>query len=115
MGRFIINRFISMLITLLFVITITFFLMHAIPGGPFTREKALPPAVVKVLEEKYNLDQPLWKQYVMYVGGIAKGDLGPSFQRVGVTVNQLIRKGFPVSGKMGLVAVIMVLALGVPI
>lgn len=115
MGKFIINRFISMIITLLFVITITFFLMHAIPGGPFTREKALPPAVIKALEQKYNLDQPLWKQYVMYVGGIVKGDLGPSFQRAGVTVNQLIRKGFPISGRLGLLSVVMVLILGVPI
>ncbi|QXM07368.1 ABC transporter permease [Crassaminicella indica] len=104
-----------MIITLLLVITITFFLMHAIPGGPFTREKALPPAVIKALEAKYKLDQPLWKQYIDYLGDVIRGDLGPSFQRTGVTVNQLIEKGFPISAKIGGLAVILVLILGVPI
>ncbi|WP_255547788.1 ABC transporter permease [Crassaminicella indica] len=115
MGRFIANRTFSMIITLLLVITITFFLMHAIPGGPFTREKALPPAVIKALEAKYKLDQPLWKQYIDYLGDVIRGDLGPSFQRTGVTVNQLIEKGFPISAKIGGLAVILVLILGVPI
>lgn len=115
LGRFIANRLVSMVITILLVITITFFLMHAIPGGPFTREKALPPAVIKALEAKYNLDQPLWKQYVDYLGGIMKGDLGPSFQRTGVTVNKLIKEGFPVSAKVGGLSVLLVLIVGVPI
>ncbi|QZY54073.1 ABC transporter permease [Crassaminicella profunda] len=115
MGRFIVNRVFSMIITLLLVITITFVLMHAIPGGPFTREKALPPAVMKALEAKYNLDQPLYKQYLDYLGGIMKGDLGPSFQRTGVTVNRLIEEGFPVSAKIGGLSVLLVLLLGVPI
>ncbi|MCT4606044.1 MAG: ABC transporter permease [Marinisporobacter sp.] len=115
MGRFILNRVFSMMITLLLVITITFVLMHAIPGGPFTREKALPPAVMKALEAKYNLDQPLHKQYLDYLGGVIKGDLGPSFQRTGVTVNKLIEEGFPVSAKIGGLSVLLVLLLGIPI
>ncbi|TCO69865.1 oligopeptide transport system permease protein [Marinisporobacter balticus] len=115
MGRFIVNRVFSMGITLLLVITITFALMHAIPGGPFTREKALPPAVMKALEAKFNLDQPLWRQYVDYLGGVIKGDLGPSFQRTGVTVNKLIEEGFPISAKIGGLSVLLVLILGVPI
>lgn len=104
-----------MVITLLMVITITFFLMHAIPGGPFTREKALPEAVIKALEAKYHLNQPIWKQYLDYLGGILKGDLGPSFQRVGISVRELIETGFPVSAKVGGLSVLLVLVLGIPI
>ncbi|RKD26385.1 oligopeptide transport system permease protein [Caminicella sporogenes DSM 14501] len=115
MARFLANRIISMFITLFLVITITFFLMHAIPGGPFTREKPLPPAVIEALEAKYKLDQPLWKQYLDYLKGVATFDLGPSFQRVGVTVNQLIEEGFPVSAKIGGGAVLMVVVLGIPL
>lgn len=115
MGRFIANRVVSMFVTLLLVITITFFLMHAIPGGPFTREKTLPPAVVKALEAKYNLDQPLWRQYVDYLDGIRRFDLGPSFQRIGVSVNTLIAKGFPVSARVGGLSALLVLLAGIPI
>lgn len=115
MGRFLANRIISMLITLFLVITITFFLMHAIPGGPFTREKLLPPKVIEALEAKYKLDQPLWKQYVDYLKGVVTFDLGPSFQRVGVTVNELIAKGFPVSAKIGGGSILLVLLVGIPL
>jgi oligopeptide transport system permease protein len=104
-----------MLITLFLVITITFFLMHAIPGGPFTREKPLPPKVIEALEAKYKLDQPLWKQYVDYLKGVVTFDLGPSFQRVGVTVNELIAKGFPVSAKIGGGSILLVLLVGIPL
>jgi oligopeptide transport system permease protein len=104
-----------MLITLFLVITITFFLMHAIPGGPFTREKLLPPKVIEALEAKYKLDQPLWKQYVDYLKGVVTFDLGPSFQRVGVTVNELIAKGFPVSAKIGGGSILLVLLVGIPL
>lgn len=114
MGRFIANRVVSMLITILLVITITFFLMHAIPGGPFTREKSLPPQVIKALEAKYKLDQPLWKQYIDYLTGIMKGDFGPSFQRIGIKVNTLIKQGFPVSAKVGGLASLLVLVVGIP-
>jgi len=115
LGRFLANRIISMLITLFLVITITFFLMHAIPGGPFTREKPLPPKVIEALEAKYKLDQPLWKQYVDYLKGVVTFDLGPSFQRVGVTVNELIAKGFPVSAKIGGGSILLVLLVGIPL
>jgi oligopeptide transport system permease protein len=104
-----------MFITLLLVITITFFLMHAIPGGPFTREKTLPPAVIKALEAKYKLDQPLYKQYIDYLTGIARFDFGPSFQKIGVNVTEMIWKGFPVSAKVGGLSALMVLILGIPI
>lgn len=104
-----------MIITLLLIITITFFLMHAIPGGPFTREKPLPPAVIEALNKKYHLDDPLWKQYLDYVKGVFTFNLGPSFQRVGVTVNDLIREGFPATAKIGAGAIILIIILGIPI
>ena len=115
MGIFIAKRVISMFVTLLLVITFTFFLMHAIPGGPFTREKTLPPAVVRALEAKYRLDQPLWIQYIDYLDGVRRFDLGPSFQRIGVSVNTLIEKGFPVSARVGGLSALLVLVAGIPI
>lgn len=115
MGRFVAKRFISMLITLLFVVTITFFLMHAAPGGPFSREKALPAPILKAIEERFNLDKPVYQQYLIYLKDVVKGDLGPSFQRVGWTVNEIIEKTFPVSAKIGGVSVLLVLILGIPI
>ena len=115
MGRFLLNRTVTMLITLFLIITITFFLMHAIPGGPFTREKPLPPAVLEALNKKYHLDDPLWKQYLDYLKGVATFNLGPSFQKVGVTVNDLIREGFPATAKIGGGSILLIIILGIPI
>ena len=115
MAKFILNKLISMLVTLWFIITITFFMMHAIPGGPFTREKPLPPEVIKALNAKYHLDDPLIVQYWDYLRGVITFDLGPSFQRVGVTVNELILEGFPISAKLGGTAVLVVIILGIPL
>ncbi len=114
MGRYIIHRLISMAITLFFIITITFFLMHAIPGGPFTREKPLPEAIIKALNEKYHLDDPIWKQYLDYWKDILRGDLGPSFQLANYTVNDLIAKGFPITARLGLASIIFTVLIGVP-
>lgn len=103
-----------MIITLVFVATITFFLMHAIPGGPFQSEKALPEAVIQALNEKYHLSDPLWKQYFDYMKGVFTFQLGPSFKRVGTTVNDLIYAGFPISAKLGFFSTLMVVFLGIP-
>jgi oligopeptide transport system permease protein len=103
-----------MIITLWFVVTITFFLMHAIPGGPFTREKALPEKVMEALNEKYHLNDPLWKQYVDYLQGVVVLDFGPSFSRPGIFVWDKIKEGFPVSAKLGGVATLIVVILGIP-
>lgn len=102
------------MLTILVIITITFIMMHAIPGGPFTREKALPDAVLEALNKKYHLDDPLWKQYLDYLKGVISLDLGPSFQKTGMTVNDFIRKGFPATMKIGLGAVIAIIVLGIP-
>ncbi|TCZ80094.1 ABC transporter permease [Paenibacillus albiflavus] len=115
MGRYILKRLIAILITLFMIITLTFFLMHAIPGGPFTGEKNVPEIVAKALNEKYHLDDPLWKQYLDYLKGIIQFDLGPSFKYEGMTVNELISSGFPVTAKVGLFTVIVILLIGIPI
>lgn len=115
MGKFILNRFMSMLVTLFLIITITFFLMHSIPGGPFTGEKKLPPEIEKALIAKYHLDDPLWKQYTDYLQGVIKWDLGPSFKLKGQNVNDIISRSFPASAQLGLIATVLILVIGIPI
>jgi oligopeptide transport system permease protein len=104
-----------MVLTLLMIVVLTFFLMHAIPGGPFTAERELPPEVEAALVEKYHLDDPLPKQLVDYIGGLLHGDLGPSFKYPGMTVNDFIREGFPVSGRLGAVTIIFVMLAALPL
>jgi len=94
--------------------TVTFLLMHAIPGGPFTAEKNLPPAVQANIEARYKLNDPLSTQYMDYVGNILHGDLGPSFKYVGRSVNDIIGESFPVSFELGMEAIIISLVLGIP-
>lgn len=115
MGGYVVRRIVSMVITLFFVITLTFVMMHSIPGNPFTGEKKLPPAIEKALMEKYNLDKPLSQQYVDYVSGVAKGDFGPSMKYNGRTVNDLIGDGFPVSAELGGLAILLIVILGIPL
>jgi oligopeptide transport system permease protein len=103
-----------MIITLWFVITITFFLMHSIPGGPFSREKALPEKVLEALNEKYHLNDPLWKQYTDYLQGVVVLDFGPSFSRPGIFVWDKIKEGFPISAKVGGIASLFVVLAGIP-
>lgn len=114
MLSFFLRKLFFMVLTLWVIITITFFLMHAVPGGPFTREKELPDAVKKNIEARYHLDDPLWKQYADYLLNLLQFDLGPSFKYEGRTVNDLIREGFPVSAVLGLLAVCLALACGIP-
>ncbi|TCL68494.1 oligopeptide transport system permease protein [Hydrogenispora ethanolica] len=114
MGKYILGRLGSAIVTLWIVITVTFFLMHAIPGGPFTSEKKLPPEVLENIEARYHLNDPLLKQYGDYLVNILKLDLGPSFKFQGRTVNDLIREGFPVSATIGIFAILLALGIGVP-
>ncbi|GAU75458.1 oligopeptide transport system permease protein OppB [Fusibacter sp. 3D3] len=88
--------------------------MHSIPGGPFSREKALPEKVLEALNEKYHLNDPLWKQYVDYLQGVVVLDFGPSFARPGIFVFDKIKEGFPISAKIGGVASLLVILFGVP-
>ena len=103
-----------MIVTLFSIALITFILMHTVPGGPFTMEKQVPQAVLDALNEKYKLTDPLWKQFVDYIAGLLKGDLGPSFKYQGKTVNDFIVNGLPYSGKLGLITLIFVLVASIP-
>lgn len=111
--RYIFKRMVTMLITLWVIITLTFLLMHIIPGGPFSSEKELPEAILKNLNERYNLDRPLWKQYLGYLGQLVRWDLGPSLKYESMTVNDIITEGFPVSAALGGTALCISLVFGI--
>jgi oligopeptide transport system permease protein len=102
-----------MVIALWVVVTVTFFLAHMIPGGPFDREKPVPEAIKKNLEEKYHLNEPMWKQYILYLNDIIHGDLGPSFKYPDRTVNDIIKESFPVSAQLGFWAVLIATFVGI--
>lgn len=111
---YIIKRILNALVVLWVVITITFFLMHAIPGGPFTAEKSLPPYVLHSIEERYKLNDPIYVQYGDYLTNLVQGDLGPSFKYPGRSVNDIIKDGFPVSFKLGMEAILLAIIIGIP-
>ncbi|MEN6413261.1 MAG: ABC transporter permease [Veillonellales bacterium] len=111
---FIIRRIVSLCVVLFVIITMTFWLMHTIPGGPFTTEKSLPDSVLKNIEERYHLNDPLWKQYGDYLTNVLTGDLGPSFKYEARSVNDIIAESFPVSAELGIAAVLISLAVGIP-
>ena len=113
--QFLIKRIAMGLVTLWLVITITFFLIHMLPGDPFQSEKAIPPKVKENLMAKYHLDRPLGEQYVEYLKNIAKGDLGASMKVRGRTVNDVINKSFLTSADLGARSIIFALALGIPL
>lgn len=94
------------------VATITFFLMHAVPGGPFTQDKSHPPAVQQALNEKYRLDEPLWRQYVAYMTHAVRGDLGISTTSGDKPVTEIIRRTFFVSAQLGLLSFIVAVVVG---
>lgn len=114
MLNYIIKRIIASVITLWVVITITFLLIHTIPGGPFDFDRNLPEIIKKSIEERYNLNKPIWWQYQDYLKNLVKFDLGPSFSYEGMTVNQLIHNGFPVSAQLGVSAIILSMVIGIP-
>lgn len=113
MLKYILKRLLASVITLWAVITLTFFLMHAIPGGPFDGEKKLPDAVKANLEQKFGLDKPLTTQYATYLKSVTQGYLGPSMTYEGRTVNDIIGYSFKASAKLGAVAVVFALIAGV--
>jgi oligopeptide transport system permease protein len=112
MLNFALKRLLSAVPTLLVLVALAFFLLRAAPGGPFDGERALPPEVQAQVTAAYHLDEPLWRQFTRYLGGLARGDLGPSFQYPGRSVNQLIAAGLPVSLQLGLGAMLLALPLG---
>ncbi len=110
-----VRRLISMVLAVWVIATITFLLMHSVPGGPFSRDKALPPAIIRNLEARYHLDWPLWKQYVYQMYNILRWDFGPSMKYESRSVNQIIRDGFPISARLGAVAVALSIMVGLPV
>ncbi|HWI51946.1 MAG TPA: ABC transporter permease, partial [Symbiobacteriaceae bacterium] len=106
---------ITMLVVAWVVVTLTFFMMKALPGGPFASEKKLPEAILKNIERRYKLDRPIMEQYFDYLKNVVVWDLGPSFKYEGRTVNDVINKGFAVSAKLGGLSILISLLLGVPI
>ena len=108
-----IRRLASAIPTLFIIITIAFFMMRLAPGGPFDREKQLPPEIEANILRAYNLDKPVYEQYIIYVKNILKGDFGPSYKYLDFTVTDLIVAGFPVSLRLGLAAIILAIAIGV--
>lgn len=113
MVRYVANKFFYMLVSLFVLISATFFLMKAIPGDPFTAEKKVPPEIKARLYEQYGLDKPLYHQYFKYLGEIAQGDLGVSMKRLNQDVTHLIGQTFSASLKLGVVAIIVSVIVGV--
>lgn len=114
-ARYIFSRFGQSLFALLCIVTITFFLARLAPGGPFLDEKAVPEHLIAQMNKNYGFDKPLPVQYVLYLGRLIQGDLGPSLGNKGFTVNEVIAEGFPVSFVLGIVGLMIALAIGVPI
>lgn len=115
MAKYIIKRIGLAVVTAWLVATLTFFLMNLVPGGPFIAEKALTPQAQEAMMEKYGLDKPLTEQYVIYMENLLHGDLGPSVKQRGRTVNTIIKTKFPVSAKIGGVAILLAVCIGVPL
>jgi oligopeptide transport system permease protein len=113
MKGYILKRFLANLVALWVIITVTFFLMKAIPGDPFTQEKALPKEILQSLYEHYKLNDPWYVQYGNYLKSVATWNLGPSFKYKARTVNDIIKSGFPISAILGLEAMVLSITFGV--
>ncbi|WP_421928123.1 ABC transporter permease subunit [Neoaquamicrobium sediminum] len=113
MFAYVLRRFAGAVPTLFIIVTIAFFMIRLAPGGPFDLERPLDPLIMKNLERAYNFDKPLWQQYLIYLGNLAQGDLGPSFTRRDFSVVDLFRTGLPVSIQLGGIALSIALVVGV--
>ncbi len=109
---YILRRVAGFLPVLLVIVSLSFFLMRLAPGGPFDQDRALPEQVRANIEARYHLNEPLWRQYLRYLGEVAQGDLGPSFRYPDRSVNELLALGLPVSLTLGVCALGVALTLG---
>lgn len=115
MPKYIAKRVFMAAVTAFLVATLTFFIMNMVPGGPFLAEKAVTPQAQAAMEAKFGLDKPLNEQYTTYMKDLLHGDLGPSLKKRGRTVNQIIATKFPVSAKLGGIAILVAVFVGVPL
>jgi dipeptide transport system permease protein len=113
MGTYLLKRLIAMVITLWLIVTLTFFLMHAIPGSPFNEERNTSEMVQKNLEAHYHLDEPLLVQYALYLKSLVTLDFGPSITQPSQTVNDLLGRGFPISFELGMITLIIAVISGI--
>jgi oligopeptide transport system permease protein len=116
LGLFSLQRLLMLVTVLWLVATAVFLMLRFVPGGPFAQqsERDIPERVLQQLEAKMGLDQPLWKQYVYYIGNLARLDLGVSMTIEGQSVNELIAVKFPRSARLGFLSVIFAIAIGLP-
>jgi oligopeptide transport system permease protein len=113
MLRYTFRRLLTAIPTLFLIVTISFFLMHVAPGGPFNMEKGIPPEIKKNIEHVFHLDLPVWQQYLEYLGNLLHGDLGPSYVILNFSVAELFRIGLPISAWNGGWAFVLSLVVGV--
>lgn len=113
MWSYALRRLLATLPTLLAVITLCYLMLHLTPGGPFDSERKVSAAVLANLQAKYHLDEPLWKQYLLYLQSLLHGDLGASFRYEDWTVNELVAKALPVSLLIGGGSMVIALVIGV--
>lgn len=111
MGKYLLKRVLLAIITVFLICAITFFLMNAIPGGPFNKEKALSPATIAALNARYNLDKPVGEQFILYMKNLLQGEFGVSLKN-GREIATIIGESFPISAKLGLTAVTVALICG---
>ena len=111
MGKYVVKRILLAVLTVFIICAITFFLMHAVPGGPFNKEKALSEATVAALNARYNLDKPVWQQFLLYMKNLFQGDFGVSLKN-GREIKAIIGESFPISARLGLSAMVVALFLG---
>src|SRR6185369_11418359 len=115
MPRFLLRRLAFGLVVLWAVATLTFTLLRVLPGGPFDRERRLPPEVLANIEAKYHLNEPFLAQYLRYASGVARGDLGPSYKYVDRGVNEIIAETLPISAVLGALALGFALLVSFPL
>lgn len=115
MTRYLLRRLVEIVPVTLIVATLTFFMLHLAPGGPFSKDKRASPEVMANVNHYYGLDRPLWSQYGAYLSHLVHGDLGPSFKYPTRTVNELIGQAFPVSAELGLEGLLLAMCFGVPL
>ncbi len=109
------KRFLHGVIVLWAVATLTFVLLRLAPGGPFDSERRLPPEIIANLEAKYHLNEPVLEQYLRYLAGIARGDLGPSYKYLDRGVTEVIADTLPTSALLGTLAIVFALLVAFPL